>query len=208
MNKTDAKFAIGACITFAVIMSLPEFNTPMVFGIRQKRKDSPPVVVEAKYYLLKGWGAKPKPPPTILDSDIDRAADRQGIPRNLVHALVKVESGKNPNAVSNDGAKGLSQLLDGTGREWHARLNVGGRYNPFDHRQNVFIGAAYLRYLLDMYGGNKELALTAYNQGYGRVNNLLAKNKTKSLKGIIKDLGPDGRSYAHNVLGLASRMSG
>jgi soluble lytic murein transglycosylase-like protein len=72
----------------------------------------------------------------------------------------------------------------------------------------VFIGAAYLRYLKDMYHGDIELALTAYNQGYGRVNNLLAKNKANSLRGIIKDLGPDGRAYAHNVLGLASRMSG
>lgn len=163
---------------------------------------------KAKYDLLRGWGTKPKAPPSIIDADINRAADKQGIPRSLIHALVKVESGKNPNAVSPVGAKGLSQLLDRTGREWHAKLNVGGRYNPFDHRQNVFIGAAYLRYLLDMYKGNKELALTAYNQGYGRVNNLLAKNKTNSLKGIIKDLGPDGRAYAHNVLGLASRMSG
>lgn len=206
MNKRDAKYILGFCITLGVLLSLPEFEPPKVFGIRQKRQT--PIVIEVKYYLLKGWGAKPKAPPTILDADINKAADRQGIPRNLVHALVKVESSKNPNAVSSDGAKGLSQLLDDTGREWHAKLNVGGRYNPFDHRQNVFIGAAYLRYLLDMYKGNKELALTAYNQGYGRVNNLLAKNKTNSLKGIIKDLGPTGRVYARNVLGLASRMSG
>jgi soluble lytic murein transglycosylase-like protein len=172
------------------------------------RAGATPTTTAAKYHLLKFYGAKPKAPKSVIDADINRAADKQGIPRNLIHALVKVESGKNPNAISPVGAKGLSQLLDRTGREWHAKLNVRGRYNPFDHRQNVFIGAAYLRYLLDMYSGNKELALTAYNQGYGRVNNLLAKNRANSLKGIIKDLGPDGRAYAHNVLGLASRMSG
>jgi soluble lytic murein transglycosylase-like protein len=163
---------------------------------------------KAKYDLLRGWGTKPKAPPSIIDAAINQAADKQGIPRSLVHALVRIESGKDPNAVSPVGAKGLSQLLDGTGREWHARLNVGGRYNPFDHRQNVFIGAAYLRHLIDYYKGDKELALTAYNQGYGRVDNLLAKNKAKSLKGIIKDLGPEGRLYAHNVLAVASKMYG
>lgn len=172
------------------------------------RAGATPTTTSAKYHLLRFYGAKPRAPKSVIDADINRAADRQGISRKLIHALIHVESRKNPNAVSPVGAKGLSQLLDGTGREWHAKLKVGGRYNPFDHRQNVFIGAAYLRYLIDYYRGDKELALTAYNQGYGRVDNLLAKNKAKSLKGIIKDLGPDGRAYAHNVLGLASRMSG
>jgi len=125
---------------------------------------------------------------------------------DLVQAVVLQESAGKKNAVSKAGAQGLMQLMPATGREWHKKLGIKEPYDPFDPEQNKTIGTAYLNYLLDMYDGDKELALTAYNQGFGRVNKLLARTKGKSLDDIIEFLGPDGQGYAKGVLSKLERI--
>jgi soluble lytic murein transglycosylase-like protein len=79
-----------------------------------------------------------------------------------VRAVVQVESAFNPYALSPKGAQGLMQLMPATARQF----GVTNAYNP---AQNVKAGVAYLRQLLDRYGGNEELALAAYNAGPGAV---------------------------------------
>lgn len=98
-----------------------------------------------------------------FDDLIDRHASRQGVRKDLVRAVIQVESGFNPRAVSNKGAVGLMQLMPGTARQ----LGVA---NPFDPSENVRGGVAYLRQLLDRYDGDERLALAAYNAGPGAVD--------------------------------------
>ncbi|SCK24863.1 lytic transglycosylase domain-containing protein [Vogesella sp. LIG4] len=76
----------------------------------------------------------------------------------LLHAVVAVESGYNPRAVSPRGAMGLMQLMPATARRY-------GVHDPFDPVQNVQAGARYLRYLLDRFPNDLSLALAAYNAG-------------------------------------------
>lgn len=143
--------------------------------------------------------------PQVEDVQSDRAPAGSAA-EDLVQAVVLQESANkknpkgDPKAVSIKGAQGLMQLMPATGREWHKKLGLPGEYDPFDPEQNKTIGTAYLNYLLDMYDGDQELALTAYNQGFGRVNKLLARTKGKSLEDIIEFLGPDGQGYAKGVL--------
>jgi len=98
-----------------------------------------------------------------FDDLIDEHASRHGIRKDLVRAVIQVESGFNPRAISNKGAMGLMQLMPATARQ----LGVA---NPFDPDQNVRGGVAYLRQLLDRYDGDERLALAAYNAGPGAVD--------------------------------------
>lgn len=87
----------------------------------------------------------------------DAAADKYGLPRQLVRSVVKAESGFVPHAVSPKGAIGLMQLMPGTAEE----LGV----DPHDPAQNVDAGTRYLRDLLLKYDGGLYRALAAYNAG-------------------------------------------
>lgn len=91
------------------------------------------------------------------------AARRHKLDPALVLALVQVESGGRPRAVSPRGARGLTQLMPATARE----LGVA---DVFDPAQNLDGGARYLRQMLSRYGGDLALALAAYNAGPGAVD--------------------------------------
>ena len=92
----------------------------------------------------------------------DRAADKYGLPRQLVRSVMAAESGFAPNAVSPKGAVGLMQLMPATAQILGA--------DPRDPAQNVDAGARYLRDLLVKYNGGLWHALAAYNAGPGAVD--------------------------------------
>ena len=93
-----------------------------------------------------------------LEPVITLAASRAGLSSELVRAVILQESAFNPCAVSPKGALGLMQLMPDTARQF-------GVSNPFDPSQNIGAGASLLRQLLDRYGGDLTLALSAYNAG-------------------------------------------
>jgi soluble lytic murein transglycosylase-like protein len=98
----------------------------------------------------------------LFDQEIVTAAQAHQLDAALLHAVIEVESGYNPKAVSPKGAVGLMQLMPATARRY-------GVNNPFDVVQNLRGGAHLLRDLLDTFSGNKTLALAAYNAGAGAV---------------------------------------
>jgi soluble lytic murein transglycosylase-like protein len=91
---------------------------------------------------------------------VDHAA-RHALDPDLVRAVIRVESGWNPRAVSRKGAMGLMQLMPATAAEYRVA-------DPFDPDENIRAGVAYLRRLIDRFG-KTELALAAYNAGPGAV---------------------------------------
>jgi len=101
-------------------------------------------------------------PPAEIDRLVRQAANRVQVDPGLVHAIIQVESEYHPNAVSNKGAMGLMQLIPATAMRF-------GVENPFDPKQNIEGGVTYLKYLLDLFGGNLSLALAAYNAGENSV---------------------------------------
>ena len=94
--------------------------------------------------------------------EVEQAAHEFGLEADLLHAVIGVESGYSARAMSAKGAIGLMQLMPPTAR----RFGVADAYDPL---QNIRGGARYLRYLLDMFGGDVDLALAAYNAGENAV---------------------------------------
>lgn len=95
---------------------------------------------------------------------IAEAAQRFGIPAAWIRAVMRVESANEVRAISPKGAMGLMQIMPPTWADLRARHRLGG--DPYDPRDNILAGAAYLRELHDRYGSPGFLA--AYNAGPGR----------------------------------------
>ena len=100
--------------------------------------------------------------PTNYDPYIREAARLYQIPEALVRAVIRVESNFDPRAVSRANAQGLMQLIPATAE----RMLVS---DPFDARQNVLGGTRYLRVLANLFNGNIQLTLAAYNAGENAV---------------------------------------
>lgn len=100
--------------------------------------------------------------PSTFREAIEQVAMQNALPVQLIHSVIKVESNYNPHAISPKGALGLMQLIPSTAR----RFGVSNAFNPLENLQG---GAAYLRYLLDLFKGDYKLALAAYNAGEGAV---------------------------------------
>ena len=96
------------------------------------------------------------------DNYIRQASLLYQIPENLVRAVIMVESGFNPRAISKADAKGLMQLVPATAN----RMLVD---DIFDPRQNIYGGVRYLRVLANLFNGDLFLTLAAYNAGEGAV---------------------------------------
>lgn len=117
-----------------------------------------------------------------LGIHLQEASSTHGVDYALLQALIATESGFDPVAVSPKGAVGLMQLMPATARQYGV---AGDSKNPVekkltDPRTNIKAGTRYLRYLLDLFPGQLELALAAYNAGEGAVQR--AGNKIPNYK--------------------------
>jgi soluble lytic murein transglycosylase-like protein len=94
---------------------------------------------------------------------VARFSGLYGVDPDLVRAVIHAESAFRPDAVSPKGAGGLMQLMPATAR----RFDVSDRFDP---EQNIAGGVAYLAFLLDLFNGDRELAVAAYNAGENAVS--------------------------------------
>jgi len=101
---------------------------------------------------------EPEPLPSTLETLARDIARRHQVDEELVAAVVRAESGFDPEAVSRVGAMGLMQLMPGTAAE----LDVS---DPFDPEQNLDGGVRYLKGMMKRFDGRVDLALAAYNAG-------------------------------------------
>jgi hypothetical protein len=99
-----------------------------------------------------------------LSETVAEASARFGVPVRWIAAVMQVESRGDPRALSPKGAIGLMQIMPATYASLAGRYGLGA--NPWNVRDNIMAGAAYLRELYDRYGASGFLA--AYNAGPGR----------------------------------------
>jgi len=92
---------------------------------------------------------------------VAEASQRFRIPEGWIHAVMQVESAGQTGAVSTAGAMGLMQIMPDTWADLRVRYRLGR--DPFDPRDNILGGTAYLREMYDRFGSRGFLA--AYNAG-------------------------------------------
>lgn len=122
------------------------------------------------------------------------ASSDHNIDYELLQALIATESGFNASAVSPKGAIGLMQLMPDTARRYGVDTDRHGALERklTDPKTNIRAGTRYLRDLINMFPGQLDLALAAYNAGEGAV--MRAGNQIPNYK--------ETQAYVKNVLGL------
>ena len=139
----------------------------------------------------------------ITNADVIRqqAADKHLDPA-LIAGVIYAETKFDPRP-SPAGAQGLMQILPQTA-EFLARRSGATTFRLSDlatPQVNIAYGSYYLRFLLDHYGGNKVLALAAYNGGEANVDRWVADARRSGRKLTIARIPfPETRAYVERVL--------
>ncbi|HEY0382958.1 MAG TPA: lytic transglycosylase domain-containing protein [Candidatus Elarobacter sp.] len=164
----------------------PRFTNALAAALRPA---NPALGLQAGGADAPGRGAPAPVAPAEIDALVAQNAATWQVDPALIKAVIANESGFNANATSKVGAQGLMQLMPETA----ASLGVRDAYDP---AQNVAGGARYLRGLLDRFGGDKRLAIAAYNAGPGAVER-------------YRDVPPyaETQSYVQNVLASFDKYS-
>ncbi len=160
----DSPSTAGAAERMVSVVSADQRTGRLVRSVVvATRRDAPGRVARPPAHVPASVAqpVRPKSVAAIAEA-VERAAAEHSLPPELIRSVIKVESNYNPVAVSSKGALGLMQLIPSTAR----RLGVLDVFDPADNIQG---GAKYLRYLLDLFGGDYPLALAAYNAGEGAV---------------------------------------
>lgn len=121
---------------------------------------------------------KREPPTNPYATFVAEAAHRFGLPTLWIDAVMMGESAGDMRAVSPQGAMGLMQIMPETWGDLRSRHGLG--LDPFDPRENILAGAAYLREMHDRYGSPGFLA--AYNAGPKRYEEYLTTGRELPLE--------------------------
>ena len=106
---------------------------------------------------------------------VDKYSSKYGVDKNLVLGIIKQESNFDAKATSSAGAMGVMQLMD-------FNCEAYGITDPFNVDQNIEGGVKHIKQCLDMFNGNVEMALMAYNGGQGTMERRGVKSSSDLYK--------------------------
>lgn len=166
---------------------------------RQKKKSKAPliiaiVVVAAALLTVGGYlGYNEyinRIYPIKYQNYVEKYAAQNHLDKYFVYAVIKTESGFDPSAESNVGARGLMQIMEDT-FDWikfKTDDDEAVYYDMYDAETNIRYGCMLLGYLMDEFG-SVEVAAAAYHAGRGNVNEWLS-DKRYSRDGVHLDTIP------------------
>ena len=137
--------------------------------------------------------------PRKYSEQVSMCSKRYGVDERLIYAVIKTESGFDPNACSDVGARGLMQLMEDA-YDWVGYRMEDEREISYDYmyvpEYNIEYGTYLLKLLCEEYG-DERTALAAYHSGRGTVNGWL-ENSEYSSDGKVLDKIPSAVT-AHYV---------
>ena len=145
--------------------------------------------------------------PLHHEASIRREATRNNLDPAWVAAEIRAESVFDPNARSAADARGLMQVLPGTGASVAAKLGLtwGGGDSLFDADTNITLGSAYLRQLMDRYGGKPYQVIAGYNAGPAPLNRWVSQRQNFDPDIWIETIGyKETREYVARVLSFST----
>ena len=134
--------------------------------------------------------------PIKYSACVDSAADKYQLDRPYIYAIIRTESRFDPESESHVGAKGLMQLMPAT-FDWLAAMRdeAVSADSYTDPETNIDYGCYLLRYLLDRYDGDENVAAAAYNAGLNKVDEWLKD----------PDVSPDGKNLENIPYGETAK---
>ena len=153
--------------------------------------------------------------PLHHQASIRREAARNDLDPAWIAAEIRAESVFDPNARSSADARGLMQVLPGTGAEVARKLGLpwGGGQSLYDADTNITLGSAYLRQLMDRYGGKPYQVIAGYNAGPAPLGRWMSQRPAMDADFWIETISyKETREYVARVLGFSTvydwRLSG
>lgn len=173
--------------------------------LRRPSRRTQAIVLAALFFALLAVIVifRPARGPREIERIVSDAARRHSVPRELVAAVIRAESGGDPKAVSRKGAMGLMQLMPVTAK-WLApqvgRPVPRGSDGILDPEFNVDVGTYYLGTLIKRYGGSETLALAAYNSGPSNVDRWRKENPGLAPDALVRAAAfEETRTYVSRV---------
>ncbi len=197
-RKEKFVFVLTVCI-YLIIMSawVSGHNRPLPLQSKETASLKPETAAPTQTIALNNFLKLPKEtgPPVVAGLEqpavprkkagdkfhpiIEDAANRYEVDPALIKAIIWAESNFNPNAVSEQGALGLMQLMPSTARSM-------GIKDCLDPEDNIHAGVRYFKQLMVQFDDNEKLALAAYNAGSGKVREHQGMPPFKSTQYFVK----------------------
>lgn len=141
--------------------------------------------------------------PTAFEPEVDRAVAPTKVPRELLYAVMREESGYRPRVVSVVGARGLAQIMPTTGQNLAAKLGATD-FDPdelFIPARNLQLAAVYLEDLLEQFDGRASAVIASYNAGENAVGRWVARDGDLADDEWVESIPYDQtRAYVKRVL--------
>jgi soluble lytic murein transglycosylase len=145
--------------------------------------------------------------PLHHDATIRREAARNNLDPAWIAAEIRAESVFDPNARSSADARGLMQVQPATGASVASRLGIvwKGGDSLYDADTNIVLGTAYVRQLMDKYGGKPYQVIAGYNAGPAPLNRWMAQRPTMDPDFWIETISyKETRDYVSRVLSFST----
>lgn len=144
--------------------------------------------------------------PVLYRDEVETNASRAGIDPGWIFGVMRQESAFVADARSQAGALGLMQLMPKTGRQTARRLklNIRSRNAILQVENNLKLGSAYLKRVLDRNDGHQTLATAAYNAGPHRVKSWMPEKEMEADVWVESIPYNETRNYIKNVFGYAA----